>query len=40
MKLNYQAEVQDHIHAQVRFQEMDNLPECQYGSQDSNFGQV
>ena len=40
MKLNYQVEVQDHIHAQVRFHEMDNLPECQCSSQNSDFCQV
>ena len=37
MKLNYQVEVQNHIHAQVQFQEKDNLPKCQ---QDLKFGQV
>ena len=30
-ELNYQVEIQDHIHAQVQFQEMDNLPKYQCG---------
>ena len=29
-----------YFHAQVQFQEIDSLPECQCGSQDSDFGQV
>ena len=29
VELNYQDEVQDHIHSQVQFQERDNLPKCQ-----------
>ena len=37
MKLNYQVEIQDHIHAQVQSQEKDNLPKCQW---DLKFGQV
>ena len=37
---NYQVELQDHIHAQVQIQERDNLPKCQYGSQNLEFGQV
>jgi len=38
--LNYQVELHDHSYAQVQFQKMDNLPECQCGSQNSDFGQV
>jgi len=40
VELNYQVEVQDHINAQLQFQERDNLPKCQYGSQNLEFGQV
>ena len=40
VELNYEVEVQDHIHSQVQSQKMDNLPKCQYGSQNSDFGQV
>ena len=40
VELNYQVEVQDHIHAQIQFQETDNLPKYQCGSQNSDFGQV
>jgi len=38
VELNYQFDVQDHIHAQVQFQEMDNLPK--YVSQNFDVGQV
>jgi len=38
--MNYQFEIQDHIHTQVQFQKMDNLLKCQYGSQKFNVGQV
>jgi len=40
VKLNYQVEVQDHIHAQVQSQEKDNLPKCQWDFQHLRFGQV
>ena len=40
LKLNYQVEVQDHIHAQVQFQEKDNLPKYQHDSQNFDVGQV
>ena len=40
VELNYQVEVQDHIHAQVQFQEKDNLPKCQWDFQHLKFGQV
>ena len=40
VKLNYQFKVQDHIHAQVQFQERGNLPICQWDFQNYEFGQV
>ena len=40
MELNYQDEVHDHMHSQVQSQERDNLPKCQCGSQNFDFGQV
>ena len=40
VELNYQVEVQDHINSQVQFQERDNLPKCQCGFQNLEFGQV
>jgi len=40
VELNYQVEVHDHIHSQVQFQEKDNLPNCQWDFQKSEFGQV
>ena len=40
MELNYQVEIQDHIHVQVQFQEIDNLPKCQWDFQKSEFSQV
>ena len=40
MELNYQVEVQDHIHSQLQSQERDNLLKCQCGSQNFDFGQV
>ena len=40
MKLNYQVEVQNHIHFQVQSHGRDNLPKCQYSPQNFNFGQV
>ena len=40
VELNYQVEVHDHIHSQVQFQEMDNLPKYQFGFQNFDFGQV
>ena len=40
VKMNYQVEVQDHIHALVQFQQKDNLPKCQWDFQKSEFGQV
>ena len=40
MELNYQVEVQDHIHAQLQFQERDNLPKYQCDFQNVEFGQV
>ena len=39
MKVNYQVKVQDHIHAQVQFQENDNLPKCQWDFHKTEFGQ-
>ena len=39
-KLDCQFEVQDHIHSQAQSQEIDNLPKCQYGSQNFDDGQV
>jgi len=38
--LNYQVEVQDYIHAQVQFQERDNLSTCQCGFQEFDVGQL
>ena len=40
MKLNYQVKVHDHINSQVKFQERDNLPKYQHGSQNFDVGQV
>ena len=40
VELNYQVENQDHIHAQVQFQEKDNLLTCQCDSQEFNVGQL
>jgi len=40
VELNYQFDDQDPIHAQVQFQEMDNLPKCQYDSQNYDVGQI
>ena len=40
MKLNYQVEIQDHIHTQVQFQEKNNLPKYQCDPQNLEFGQV
>ena len=38
--MNYQLEVQDHIHAQVQSQKRDNLPTCQCDFQEFDIGQV
>ena len=38
VELNYQVEVQDHIHAQ--FQEKNNLPTCQCDSQEFDVSQL
>ena len=40
MELNYQVEVQDHIHTKVQFQKRDNLSKYQCGSQNLEFDQV
>ena len=40
VELNYQVELQNHIHAQVQFQERDNLLKYQCGSQNVDFRQV
>ena len=40
VKLNYQVEIKNHIHAQVQFQKRNNMSKCQCDSQIFNFGQV
>ena len=40
LELNYQIEDRDHIHAQVQFQEKNNLSKCPCGSQNFDIGQV
>jgi len=40
VELNYQFEVQDHIHAEIQSQERVNLPKCQCCSQKFDAGQV
>ena len=39
-KLNYQFEVQDHIHVQIQFQKIDNLSKYQCDPQKFDVSQV